>query len=86
MSIPKIPKNEEGLCQREIILRQRRFVNEMYHNEMWYEGERRGCWVDRDDPIIENRVHQIIANVGGNIRSIVVAEMRRADPSPFHVA
>jgi hypothetical protein len=44
-------------------------IERIVRDECWLEGERRGCPVDRHDPVIRDRVAEIIlTSVGAQLR------------------
>jgi hypothetical protein len=46
-------------------------IAKIIHNECWLEGERRGCAVDRYDPVVLERVAAIIlGGVGAHLRQV----------------
>ena len=71
-----IPKEETELSQLEIIRCQVGAVEEIVRNETWYEGERRGGFVSHDDPVVQVRVSEILLDIGGEMRSVVVRQLR----------
>jgi hypothetical protein len=60
----------------EVIRRQLPYVNKLYADEAWYEGERRGGHVPRHDPQVRRRVAEILLEKGEELRQRVEAEMR----------
>ena len=73
----KIPVRERHLSQREIILHQRVFVERILRDETWYEGERRGCFVPENDPVVQHRLGEIILEVGESLRNDAVESLAR---------
>lgn len=44
-------------------------------DETWLEGERRGCWVSSDDPVVKENVCRVILRVGAELRRIAEASI-----------
>jgi hypothetical protein len=51
------------------LLRQRPLIQKIIEDEMWLEGERRGCPVAAQDPIVRERVCLVILRIGGALRA-----------------
>ena len=47
---------------------QRAMIAQIIANEAWYEGERRGCAVHPDDPVVRHNVCLIVLRCGGYMR------------------
>lgn len=56
------------------MLRQLPRIEKIIRDETWYEGERRGCAVGPDDPVVRENVCQIILRVGALLREETSAE------------
>ena len=60
----------------EVIRKQLPYVSKLYADEAWYEGERRGGYVPRNDPRVRRRVAEILLEKGEELRRSVEAEIR----------
>lgn len=47
---------------------QRAMIAQIVANETWYEGERRGCAVHPDDPVVRYNVCIVVLRCGGDMR------------------
>lgn len=65
-----------------VMLRQLPRIEKIIQDEMWYEGERRGCAVTRDDPVVRERVCRIILQIGAQMRAELTADLRRPPAAP----
>lgn len=43
-------------------------ISKIIDDETWLEGERRGGWVAREDPVVMSHVCDVIARVGAELR------------------
>lgn len=59
-----------------IIARELPVIEKIIADETWLEGERRGCWVPPEDPIVCNNVCQVILRIGAALREALVGESR----------
>jgi hypothetical protein len=67
-----------------VIFRQLPVIQQVIADETWLEGERRGCWVSSDDPVVRENVCLVILRIGAALREAVTAEMAAA-PQPMPV-
>ena len=67
-----------------IIFREIPVIQKIIRDETWYEGERRGCVVSSDDPVVRENVCQIILRIGRELRETLMAEMA-AHPGPVMI-
>jgi len=51
-----------------VVTRELPVIKKIIADEMWLEGERRGCWVPRSDPVVVNNVCAVIMRVGKQLR------------------
>jgi hypothetical protein len=56
-----------------ILFRQFPLIQKIVADETWLEGERRGCWVSADDPVVKENVCLVILRVGAEMRAAVTA-------------
>lgn len=54
-----------------IIFRQLTIIHKIIEDETWLEGERRGCWVSVDDPVVRENVCQVVLRIGREMRETV---------------
>jgi len=58
-----------------VLLRQLPVIQKIIDDETWLEGERRGHPVTAHDPVVCERICQIVLSVGGSLRASL--ELRR---------
>lgn len=51
-----------------ILFRELPVIQKIIHDELWLEGERRGCCVPPDDRIVRARVCDIVLRIGQQLR------------------
>ena len=51
-----------------VIVRQLPMIDKIIHDEVWLESERRGTAVGRHDPIVREKVCQIVLTKGAEMR------------------
>ncbi len=51
-----------------IIVRELPVIQKVIQDEMWYEGERRGCYVPPDDPVVREHACEVILRIGRELR------------------
>jgi hypothetical protein len=61
---PPAPMNSSD----PVLFRQLPLIRKIIDDETWLEGERRGCHVSPSDPVVRERVCQVILRVGQQIR------------------
>ncbi len=64
-----------------VIFRQLPVIQKIFADEQWYEGERRGCPVPADDPVVRAQVCAIVLRIGRDLRETIVAQLA-AHPGP----
>ena len=69
----------EHLIYREIPL-----VEKIIRDEVWLEGERRGVAVTADDPVVRERVCDVVLRVAHEWQQMVLAQLS-AEPGPSRV-
>ncbi len=52
-------------------------IQKIVRDETWYEGERRGCWVSSDDPVVRENVCRVIFRIGQELREKLMAQIAR---------
>jgi hypothetical protein len=53
------------------------YIAKIIEDETWLEGERRGCAVDRRDPVVLERVCSIVLEMGSSLRDRALATAAR---------
>ena len=61
----------------EVIRAQVEIVKEIERNETWYEGERRNCWVDPKDRIVQQKLVDICIENGKELLNIAVEKIKK---------
>jgi hypothetical protein len=64
-----------------VLFRQLPVIQKIIADEAWYEGERRGCYVPADDPVVRENVCAVILRVGHDLRETLRAQLA-ARPGP----
>ena len=60
----------DPVTQREIPV-----IQKIVRDETWYEGERRGCWVSADDPVVRENVCRVIFRIGAELREALGSQV-----------
>ena len=58
-----------------ILFRELPVIRKIIDDETWLEGERRGCYVPRDDQAVRARVCEIVLRVGKELRDSLTASL-----------
>jgi hypothetical protein len=72
------------------LFRELQVIQKIIHDETWLEGERRGCYVSPNDPVVRERVCGVILRIGQSLRDSVARAMapafgsQESRPSPPH--
>jgi hypothetical protein len=64
-----------------LIFREIPVIQKIIQDEAWYEGERRGCPVPPDDPVVRENVCQVVLRIGQELRETILAQIA-AKPGP----
>ena len=67
-----------------VVFREIPVIQKIIRDETWYEGERRGCAVTPDDPVVREKVCRIILRIGAQLRESL-QEQINAQPGPAMV-
>jgi len=67
-----------------VVFREIPVIQKIIRDETWYEGERRGCAVTPDDPVVREKVCRIILRIGAQLRESL-QEQINAHPGPAMV-
>jgi hypothetical protein len=51
-------------------------IQKIIQDETWFEGERRGCFVSSDDPVVIEHVSEIVLRIGSEMRATLTAQVR----------
>lgn len=57
-----------------VLSRQLTTIRKIIADETWYEGERRGCFVPADDPVVREKVCGVILRIGRELRANLEAQ------------
>ncbi len=60
-----------------IIKEEAAIVEKMVDDETWYEGERRGCFIPKDDPTVMDKVFNILHDNGLKIYNEVKEKLKK---------
>lgn len=60
-----------------ITLRQLPLISRIIQDETWLEGERRGCAVSPDDPVVRGNVCAVVLRIGREVRERLTVEAAR---------
>ncbi len=69
-----------------LIFRQFPLIQKIIADETWLEGERRGCWVSPEDPVVKENVCRVILRVGAAMRASVEAMRAEVPQHEPHAA
>jgi hypothetical protein len=58
-----------------VIFREIPVVQKIIRDETWFEGERRGCYVPPDDPVVRDNVCQVVLRIGRELREAVMEQL-----------
>lgn len=64
-----------------VILRELPVIQKIIADETWLEGERRGRYVSSNDPVVQERVCDIILSIGEKLREFFQSQ-DEAQPCP----
>jgi hypothetical protein len=59
------------------IFRQLTVIHKIIEDETWLEGERRGCSVSVDDPVVRENVCLVVLRVGHQMREAAMQALAR---------
>ncbi|HVT72538.1 MAG TPA: hypothetical protein VHD61_05330 [Lacunisphaera sp.] len=57
-----------------VLSRQLTTIRKIFADETWLEGERRGCFVPPDDPVVREKVCGVILRIGRELRENIEAQ------------
>ena len=58
-----------------IVFRELPVIQKIIADETWLEGERRGCYVSSEDPIVRENVCLVILRIGAELRAALQAQL-----------
>jgi len=58
-----------------VVFREIPIIRKVIEDETWYEGERRGCHVTADDPVVRENVCAVILRIGRELRESLAAQL-----------
>jgi hypothetical protein len=61
-----------------VLFRQLPVIQQIIADETWLEAERRGCPVPPDDPVVRERVCEVILRIGSALRESLTVELAEA--------
>ena len=64
-----------------IVLRELPVIQKVIEDETWYEGERRGCYVSPEDPVVREKVCEVILRIGRELREMATAQLAATESS-----
>ena len=65
-------------AKNSFLFRELQVIQKIIDDETWLEGERRGCRVSPDDPVVRENVCRIVLRVGQELRESVTRSMTTA--------
>jgi hypothetical protein len=57
-----------------IVFRELPVIQKIIADETWLEGERRGCYVAPNDPVVRENVCRVILRIGAELRAALQAQ------------
>ena len=67
-----------------VVFRELPVIEKIISDETWLEGERRGGYVSPEDPVVRERVCDIVLSVGEKLRELLQGQIE-AQPCPIRV-
>jgi hypothetical protein len=58
-----------------VVFRELPVIQKVIDDETWYEGERRGCYVSSEDPVVRENVCLVILRIGRELREKFSAQV-----------
>lgn len=58
-----------------VVFRELPVIQKVIDDETWYEGERRGCYVSPDDPVVCENVCRIVLRIGQRLRDTFTEQL-----------
>lgn len=63
-----------------VVFRELPVIQKIIHDETWLEGERRGRFVSSEDPVVQERVCDVVLTIGAQLRESVQGEAGVTEP------
>jgi hypothetical protein len=67
-----------------VIFRELAVIHKIIEDETWLEGERRGCWVSFDDPVVRGNVCNVVLRIGQQMRDSITETIAACPEQPRH--
>ena len=64
-----------------VVFRELPVIQKVINDETWYEGERRGCYVSPDDPVVRENVCLVVLRIGRELRATFTEQLGSGDDS-----
>ena len=61
-----------------ILFRELPVIQKVIEDETWYEGERRGCYVTPEDPVVRENVCLVVLRIGQEMRERFSAQLNQS--------
>ncbi len=61
-----------------ILFRELPVIQKVIEDETWYEGERRGCYVAPEDPVVRENVCLVVLRIGREMRERFSAQLNHS--------
>jgi hypothetical protein len=61
-----------------VLFREMPVIQKIIEDETWLEGERRRCWVSKDDPVVRDNVCLVVMRIGAALRAALTIELLSA--------
>jgi hypothetical protein len=58
-----------------VVFRELPVIQKVIDDETWFEGERRGCYVSSEDPVVRENVCMVILRIGRELREKFTAQI-----------
>jgi hypothetical protein len=62
-------------AKNTFLFRELQVIQKIIQDETWLEGERRGCYVSPDDPVVRENVCCVVLRIGQELRASVMRTM-----------
>jgi hypothetical protein len=74
--IYSLPRSFYPMAQLDpVVFRELPVIRKVIDDETWYEGERRGCYVSQNDPVVRENVCMVILRIGRELRERFTAQI-----------
>ena len=61
-----------------ILFRELPVIQKVIEDETWFEGERRGCYVAPEDPVVRENVCLVVLRIGREMRERFSAQLNQS--------